>query len=251
MTGQGSFFSFNVAAGKMDPEETDRQLVSRCRENDAVAFTTIVTQYSSSLRGLIRAKVSDEHHAEDIYQETLTQAWTGLSRGTEVKQLRPWLLQIARNRCNDFFKAPARRDRPQPFDDLERTVNRWGRAMRQHPEVTQRLRRAIEMLPERSRELVSLYYLKGLKIPEIAQRTGAPRGAIQRQIHEARQQIRERMDAMVELLVREERAPYGVDQAADTAFPGQRPEIRVSPLDIDPFSVDCRELRWWFLIPQV
>jgi RNA polymerase sigma factor (sigma-70 family) len=237
--------------GKMKPEETDRQLVSRCGEHDVVAFSTIVMRYSSALIGLIRAKVNDEHHAEDIYQETLTQAWKGLSQGTQVAQLRPWLLGIARNRCHDFYRSPARRDRPQAFDDLERTVNRWGRAMRQHPEAIQRLRQAIEILPKRSRELLSLYYLKGLSIPEIAQRTAAPRGTIQRQIHEARQQIREHMEAMVELLVREEVAVYGVDQSADTGFPRQRPEIRISPTDIELFSVDCRELRWWFLIPQV
>ena len=34
-------------------------------------------------------------------------------------------------------------------------------------------------------------------------------------------------------------------------FPEQRPEIRITPSDEQPFEVDWRELAWWFAIPEL
>ena len=34
-------------------------------------------------------------------------------------------------------------------------------------------------------------------------------------------------------------------------FPVRRPEIVVTPSPAEPFAVDCRELPWWFAIPEV
>jgi hypothetical protein len=34
-------------------------------------------------------------------------------------------------------------------------------------------------------------------------------------------------------------------------FPKRRPEIAIQPASVEPFPVDCRELRWWFAVPEV
>jgi len=34
-------------------------------------------------------------------------------------------------------------------------------------------------------------------------------------------------------------------------FPSRRPAIAILPSRAKPFAVDCRELRWWFVIPEV
>ena len=35
------------------------------------------------------------------------------------------------------------------------------------------------------------------------------------------------------------------------SFPLQRPEIAIRKLDMEPFAVDCPELRWWLVVPRL
>ena len=43
---------------------------------------------------------------QDVLQETLLHVWSGLRRDTP-RDVRAWLLQVARNRCRDYFRSKA------------------------------------------------------------------------------------------------------------------------------------------------
>ena len=40
-------------------------------------------------------------------------------------------------------------------------------------------------------------------------------------------------------------------QNEPTHFPEYRPEIRIEAVEVEPFSLDFREMSWWFLVPEV
>ena len=40
-------------------------------------------------------------------------------------------------------------------------------------------------------------------------------------------------------------------RAKKQPFPLRRPEVVISPLNTEPFSVDCLELQWWFIVPKI
>ena len=78
----------------------DQQLAKRVLEGSEAAFVSIIRRYERVLAGLIRSRIGSGEQVRDVMQETLVHAWCGLRRATP-RDVRPWLLQVARNRCHD------------------------------------------------------------------------------------------------------------------------------------------------------
>src|SRR3954451_13609472 len=85
--------------------QTDERLVALAREGSEPAFTALVERYR---RIVLRAcmRVLPEARAEDATQQVFVAAWRALSRGDDVRAVRPWLLRIARNTALNALCAP-------------------------------------------------------------------------------------------------------------------------------------------------
>ena len=175
-------------------------------------------------------------------------AWSGL-RVQEPGNVRAWLYQVARNRCSDYLRSPQRRERIVEAEELTLTVNRLGVADARRRRSAEAVIDALEAVPEQERRALHAFYLEGFSIAEIA----------------------------AAIAVRPERSSGGCPTAATACaanwasprrggalscvwrtrkpgngwFPEQRPEITVSRSTGQPFSIDLRELAWWFIVPEV
>jgi RNA polymerase sigma factor (sigma-70 family) len=88
-----------------------------------------------SLAALIRDRLSSSNALEDVLQETLVHAWSGL-RVQAPKNVRAWLYQVARNRCSDYLRSTQRRERFVETDALATIVNRFGVAQSRQRQAT-------------------------------------------------------------------------------------------------------------------
>ena len=59
----------------------------------------------------------------------------------------------------------------------------------------ERLRQALEALPEKSRLLLTLHYLEGFSIAELASITHAAEGTVKSRLHKARTQLKAEWEA--------------------------------------------------------
>lgn len=59
-------------------EATDSELLQSWRQGDVSAFRTLVRRHDKYLYRIARSIVLDDHDAEEIVQETLLRAFTGL-----------------------------------------------------------------------------------------------------------------------------------------------------------------------------
>jgi len=166
----------------------------------------------------------------------------------EPTQARAWLLQVARNRCRDFLKSARRRDEPTDDGVLESMVNRAGRAPAPERARAAAVAEALEDVPGPPGEAARLFYLAGLSIAEIASARGCPAGTVKRRLHHARAQVREALG-----VTRAGRRPMSpqTPQPPLPPFPAVRPAISISESEAPPFIVDCPELRWWAIVPEV
>jgi RNA polymerase sigma-70 factor (TIGR02960 family) len=94
--------------------------LSRARAGDEQAFRELVEPYRRELQLHCYRILGSVQDAEDLLQETMLAAWTGLEKFEGRSSLRAWLYRIATNRCLNALRDSkrrqhdARRDLPQP-----------------------------------------------------------------------------------------------------------------------------------------
>ena len=231
------------------PKQEDAKLVHKSVAGDERAFVKLIRRYEQPLTTLIRYQIDDEDHAEDVWQDTLLAVWNNLSQLRDASNVRSWLMQVARNRCRAFYRSKQRRDVPMETYTLDRIISRYGNERMRRLEVAREVTNTIEMAPPSQRGILKLFYIEGLTIAEIAARQQLPSGTIKRRLHTARQHLRKSMDIPLDTRRTEMAAP---GQTTSThPFPELGPEITITSLAEESFSVDCRELRWWHIVPEV
>lgn len=133
-------------------DSSEENLLSRCAQGDEKAFIELVRPYRQALDRFIRYRIADTEDAEDVLQETWVAAWLGLPRVREATSVRTWLMQVARNRCRDYFRARKERDIPAEEQELEEFANRFGLRLYRNAQMAADIMDALEEIPEAVRE---------------------------------------------------------------------------------------------------
>ena len=231
-------------------ENLDNEALARLStQGDESAFTELIRRHEQQLVALIRYQLGNLDYAEDVLQETLLQAWVGIRHLREPRTVGRWLLRIAQNRCYDFLKSAQRRDQPMEAEQLTEFVDRFG-----HKQIRQRqiLDDAVEVLaeaPEGEREVAQLFYLEGFTIAEIAARHRCPEGTVKRRLFHARAYLRESFGISDNRRISQMNTHK--PGTKKQPFPLRRPEVVIAETKTEPFSVDCPELRSWFIVPKI
>lgn len=121
--------------------------------------------------------------AEDCLQETLMSALRAYPRLTDDRNLRGWLLTIAKRKAQDEHRA--RRRRPAPSERLPEV------ALDPPTEAEDGLWRAVRGLPPKQREAVVYRFVCDLAHREIAELMGSTEAAARRNVHEGLRALRE------------------------------------------------------------
>ena len=220
----------------------DHLLAERIRRGSEDAFVRLIRRHERTLAGLIRSRIGSGDQVQDVLQETLVHIWSGLRRDTP-RDVRTWMLQVARNRCHDYFRSTQRRELFVETETLAPMVNRLGVAQARQREAAAAIVEAMEEVPERERAALRAFYLDGLSIAEIAARHRCPDGTVKRRLSHGRDRVRR----VLGVTPGTRRRPMSTDQSP---FPPSRPEIRIEASREAPFRIDLREMAWWFIVPE-
>ncbi|MXY97610.1 MAG: RNA polymerase sigma factor, partial [Gemmatimonadetes bacterium] len=194
-----------------------------------------------------RDRIGAVDAVEDVLQETLVHAWSGL-RDRSPRHVRAWLYQVARNRCADFLRSAQRRERFVESEDLATIINRFGVPVARQRRAAEDVVDAFDHVPEKERAALRSFYLDGLSIAEIAVRHRCPPGTIKRRLSHGRDMVRTELGVTTN---RRSTAMSAESRTGKETFPGIRPDISIEQNTGTPFSIDFRELAWWFIVPEV
>src|SRR5438045_3282499 len=90
-------------------EESDAQLVSRCRAGESEAWNEFVERFSRYVYAICsRGFRLAQHDAEDVFQEVFARAYERLGNLRSDDAVRPWLAQLTRRLCIDRLRLLAR-----------------------------------------------------------------------------------------------------------------------------------------------
>ena len=223
---------------------SDQLLAEQVRQGNEQALVRLIRRYERTLVGLIRHRVGSGDQVQDVLQETLVHVWSGLRRDTP-RDVRAWLLQVARNRCRDYFRSTQRRELFVETEALAPMVNRFGVAQARQREAAAAIVEAMEEVPDRERAALQAFYLDGLSIAEIAARHRCPDGTVKRRLSHGRDRIR------TVLGVTPKTRSKTMSASQQRPFPQYRPEIRIEPSQEEPFRIDFKEMSWWSIVPEV
>ena len=176
---------------------SDFELIKRTLDGDETAFGFLVDKYKGAVHALAYRKVGDFHIAEEITQNTFLKAYQKLRTLKDPKHFSGWLYVITARCCIDFNRK--KRLRFQSIDSVSKNqMDSLAWAKRADARMREDVRDALESLPESDRTVLTLYYLGGLTVEEIARFMGTSYVAIKNRLYRARLRLKKEMIEMIQ-----------------------------------------------------
>ena len=168
------------------------------------AFERLVERHKAPVYGLCYRLLGSSDEARDAAQETFVRAYLAMKDFDEDQQFGAWVLRIARNHSIDLLRRRrptlALSDQGRSEDDvvglapeLADKQAMGGEQAMQEREAQRDLELAVAGLPQRYREVISLFHVQHKSYAEIASVLRVPIGTVMTWLHRARKQLRTQM----------------------------------------------------------
>jgi RNA polymerase sigma-70 factor, ECF subfamily len=195
----------------------DRQDAARVLAGDAGAFEGIVRRWQAPLINLAYRFCRDRGRAEEMAQEAFLRAFRNLGSWRQEAAFSTWLFALATN----LYCTELRRHPPVtlPFDDVLEPVDPAaidGGLEQRNQSAT--LHKAVDSLPPKYREVLTLFYFHEMDVPSTARSLGLPEGTVKAHLFRARNLLRDKLKPMLGL------------RATSNLNPTQRPVPRAPEL---------------------
>ncbi len=140
-------------------------------------------------------RLNNTHDAADLAQEILCTALQEIRRGRQIDHFHGWYWGLAQNRLRMHFRM--KRHGAVSLDATERLSlpDDTADALLTAEEIGE-LNHAVSRLSAMHREAIILYYLRGMKITDIARTLGVPEGTVKRRLFDAKNDIRKGVSEM-------------------------------------------------------
>jgi RNA polymerase sigma factor (sigma-70 family) len=171
------------------------ELVSRAQVGDADARAALVEEFQGVAVGLAAGWAGDGGSAQDIAQDAFVTAFEHFGELVDPQAFPAWFVRIVRSEAQRHVRRAARFSarawevgETDGADPAEVVVS---------GDESQRLRAAVESLPEHERRVVALHYLAGFSYPQVAEVLGISVSAAKKRAFSARGRLRELLPSAV------------------------------------------------------
>ena len=151
-------------------------------------FITHVEREQEALRGFLLALCcGNKDDADDLAQDALVKAYLSSAGYQDMGKFRSWLFRIA---YNTFLNHKAGLCTTESIDEARTLVsNTSADSSFEH----QSLYLALRTLPPKERSAITLFYLNGYSIREIAAITATSEDAVKKQLSRGRDKLKEKL----------------------------------------------------------
>ena len=151
-------------------------------------FIALVEREQEALRGFLLALCcGNKSDADDLAQDSLVKAYLSSAGYQEKGRFHSWIFKIA---YNTFLNHKASCRTIDTLDEARKVVSsQSAESSFEH----QDLYLALRTLPPKERSAITLYYLNGYNIKEIAAITDTSEDAVKKQLSRGRDQLKARL----------------------------------------------------------
>lgn len=194
-------------------------------------FETLLTSSRIAVDRWLKAHMGNCADAEDVLQETCLAAFQGFPRLQNKASFLPWILGIARRKCADWYRVQAK-NKTVLMDHLPDQA--------EFASDDSAVNETLEMLPERDRLMLRLFYQDMLSQKQISEQLHIPEGTVKSRMSTAKAHFRTVYPY----------PPQGGMKMKNAALPDFLPDYTIVWKNKAPFPVECEELTGWFAIPR-
>ena len=187
---------------------TEGPLLARLRAGEDDAYRELLQAHGARLLSVARRLMQDEQDARDCLQDAFLSAFRSIDRFEGKAKLGTWLHRIVVNAC--LMRLRSRRSKPEELvDPLLPTFDEYGfrigpswvmplgtHELMERAEIRERVRKAIDRLPENYRILIILRDFEEQSTEQTAELLGMTQSAVKVRLHRARLALRRRIGSL-------------------------------------------------------
>lgn len=201
-------------------------------------FENLLETERVSVERFVRFRMSSKADADDILQEVFLTAYQKFPQLKNKDSFKSWIISIARNKCNDYFRRKTA-SYEIPIDELTEKELSDGR---HGVSVVNTVRETLSLLGDKDKQILFLYFWKEMPQSEIAKQLNIPVGTVKSRLYTAKQNFKNMY-------------PYRTDvskgEYSMKKLPEFIPEYKIEESTEAPFAVKWEELMGWFLVPKL
>ncbi len=169
--------------------QSDQRLSALAGEGHERAFEALVNRYRRPLLRYCRRLRLGDARAEDVLQQAFLQAWLAFARGTEVRDVRPWLYRIVHNAAVNAMRGQAD-THGELTESMQAAAALAGESNLQRTMAVREALTDVAALPPMQQQAIFLTAVDGQSNDEVADALGISEGALRGLLYRARTTLR-------------------------------------------------------------
>ena len=157
----------------------ENTLIYRAQTGDEGAFADLMRAYHAFVYTIAIGIVDNSHDAEEVVQDAFLNAYQGLRQLEDATKFKSWLAEITRNRARNWLRK--QQGETVSIDEVSEGIlqtedspdERLARL-----EQRELIRRTMETLPQKDRDIARAFYLEGASYDELTNAHGLSYNAI-------------------------------------------------------------------------
>ena len=173
-------------------------LIYRAQTGDEGAFTDLMREYYPFVYAIVTRIVKNSHDAEEVVQDAFLNAYRGLTQLEDTTKFKSWLGKIAQNCARNWLRK--QRDDTVSIDEVsEQMLQTQDSPDERLIRLEQRelIRRTMETLPQKDRDIAYAFYLEGASYDELTSTHELSYNAIAFRLSRAKRQLSKRLQYLL------------------------------------------------------
>lgn len=184
----------SMSESQSGKEADDDEVLVTLSRGDQRRFAELYDRHLTAVYRYLLAKVGNALDAEDLTSQTFLQALENLDQYRGTGLFRAWLFRIARNKSVDFYRQQRHHsvldEDADLVDESLPSVDDFAQDSWTRDQLLKKLR---TLAPDRA-EAITLCFVAGLEISEVAEAMNRREPAVRMLIHRGLRDLRARMN---------------------------------------------------------
>ncbi len=185
---------------QMNSKEIPAALIKRIRKGDVSAYKLVFTTYWNPLLNYANRFVKDLEQSENIVQDTFVYIWENRSKLNPDQNLKTYLFIAVRNRSLNFLRSASESKRSDEIlTEIHDTITAHHEI--ENNELSKAVYKAIEMLPDKCKEIFEMNKFDKLTYKEISDVLGISIKTVETQMSRALKKLRILLAHLIILII--------------------------------------------------